>query len=112
MYLQGETFYHIIDDEKLEFTVLENIMLKDEEYLITEDITGVKAVFFYDENEDEIVYIDDPMTSNKILDYWKDEYLCSSNIGDWDDDEYYEREDSFNRDILFDIDYDEDREYY
>lgn len=111
MYSQGESFYYTIDDEEFELTVLENLIIRDKEYLITEDFDGNNHVFLYDEDEDELEHIDDSSEANSILDYWKDEYLNSENIGDWDDDEYYDREDSYDSDDLYESDYDE-KDYY
>lgn len=109
MYSQGESFYYNIDDEEFELTVLENLIIRDKEYLITEDFDGNNYVFLYD--DDELEYIDDTSEVNSILDYWKDEYLNSENIGDWDEDEYYDREDSYDNSDLYESDYDE-KDYY
>ena len=51
-------------------------------------------------NEDEDL-------AEEVLAYWEEEYLDKSDIGDWDDDEYYDREDHVNIDDKFE-DYDEE----
>lgn len=112
MYSQGETFFHIIDDEEFELTVLENLIIRDKEYVIAEDFDGNNYVFLYDEDEDDMYFIEDSNEANNILDYWRDEYLGSDDIGDWDDDEYYDREDSFDKDDFYDMGYDDDKDYY
>lgn len=53
MYSQGETFYYDIDDEEFELSVVENITMKDKEYIIAEDYDGELHVFVYDEDEEE-----------------------------------------------------------
>ncbi|MGL4642631.1 MAG: hypothetical protein ACRCVB_06085 [Cetobacterium sp.] len=113
MYSQGETFYHIIDDEEFEITVLENLIIRDKEYLITEDSDGTNYIFLYDEDEDDLIAVDDSNEINSVLDFWKEEYLGADNIGDWDDDEYYDREDSYDHDDYYDMGYDDDeKDYY
>ncbi|MGL5918396.1 MAG: hypothetical protein ACRCYM_04030 [Cetobacterium sp.] len=113
MYSQGETFYHKFDDEELELTVLETLIIRDKEYLITEDFDGTNYIFLCDEDEDYLTLIDDTNEVNTVLDFWKEEYLGADSIGDWDDDEYYDREDSFDHDYYDDMGYDDDeKDYY
>ncbi|MGL5088709.1 MAG: hypothetical protein ACRC6Z_04555 [Cetobacterium sp.] len=114
MYSQGETFYHKLDDEEFKITVLETLIIRDKEYLITEDSDGTNYIFLCDDDEDYLVLIDDTNEFNAVLDFWKEEYLgADSSIGDWDDDEYYDREDSFDHDYYDDMGYDDDdKEYY
>ncbi|MBC2850528.1 hypothetical protein H5J22_03610 [Cetobacterium sp. 8H] len=112
MYSQGETFYHTFDDEEFELTVLENLIIRDKEYLITEDFDGTNHIFLYDEDEDDLQLIDDSIEVNNVLDFWKDQYLGADDIGDWDDDEYYDREDSYDKDDYYDMDYDDEKDYY
>ena len=113
MYSQGETFFHNIDDEEFELTVLENLIIRDKEYLITEDFNGLNHIFLFDE-ENELQLIEDGGEISSILEFWKEEYLGQDDIGDWDDDEYYDREDSYSKDGYFDMDYDDenDKEYF
>lgn len=111
MYTYGETFYYEIDDEDLELHVLENVILGDEEYLITEDYEGKIHVFYYDEDEEDIELVTDKRDAQEVIEYWKDEYLVGADIGDFDDDEYYDREDKLGERDYFD-DYEEfDDEY-
>lgn len=114
MYSQGETFFHNIDDEEFELTVLENLIIRDKEYLITEDFDGLNHIFLFDEENDELQLIEDGGEISSILEFWKEEYLGQDDIGDWDDDEYYDREDSYSKDGYFDMDYDDenDKEYF
>lgn len=93
MYTQGETFYYEINDEEYELEVLENVIIGDTEYLVTEDFDGKLYVFSYDEDEEEVVYVSNKRHANEVIEYWKDEYLISADIGDYDDDEYYDRSD-------------------
>lgn len=113
MYSQGETFYFDIDDEEFELHVLENITLGDKDYIIAEDFDGGKHVFLYDEEEDDVRMVEDKSETIEIIDHWVNEYLGDEDIGDWDDDGYYDREDEFNTDDLYDnYDYDDDEEDY
>ena len=93
MYTQGETFYFEINDEDFELHVLENVTMGENEYLITEDFDGKVRVFKYDEQEEDLEFIEDKREAQEIIEFWKDEYLISSDISDFDDDEYYDRED-------------------
>lgn len=93
MYTQGETFYYEIHEEEYELEVLENVVIGDTEYLVTEDFDGKIYVFSYDEDEEEVVYVSNKKHANEVIEYWKDEYLISADIGDYDDDEYYDRAD-------------------
>lgn len=92
MYSQGETFYYDIDDEEYELHVLENVIMGDKEYIIAEDFDGDVHVFLYDEDEEELEILDDGDAS-EVIDYWKEEYLLGEDIGDYEEDEYYDRED-------------------
>ena len=115
MYSQGETFYFDIDDEEFELHVLQEISVGERDYLLAEDFNGRKHVFLYDEEEDEVHLVDDRNEALEIIDYWKNEYLGDEDIGDWDDDEYYDREDDYNSDDLYDnydYDDDDDGDYY
>ena len=89
MYSQGETFYYDIDDEEFELSVVENITMKDKEYIIAEDYDGELHVFVYDEDEEEIYLLEDS-DAMEIIEYWQDEYMGGEDIGDYEDDEYYD----------------------
>lgn len=107
MYTQGENFYYDIGGEELELHVLEIVAQGDKEYLITEDLDGKIHVFAYDEELDDIDYVDDRREARDIIEYWKDEYLLANDIGDYDGDEYYDRED-----LDIDGDYYDEEDYY
>ncbi|MGL4509023.1 hypothetical protein, partial [Cetobacterium sp.] len=78
-----------------------------------EDFDGTNYIFLYDEDEDDLIFVDDAAEINTVLDFWKEEYLGADNIGDWDDDEYYDREDSYDQDDYYDMGYDDDeKDYY
>ncbi|HAS79340.1 MAG TPA: hypothetical protein DCR90_00340, partial [Fusobacteriaceae bacterium] len=65
-----------------------------DEYLIGEDLDGKKYVFIYKEDEEIVELVEDLDESSDILDNWEEEYAVGGiDIGDWDDDSYYERED-------------------
>lgn len=100
MYAVGETFYYEIQDEEYELNVIGDIILGGKEYLITEDFEGEKWVFLFDEDEEELVLMDEDEAMD-IISYWEKEYFGGgSDIGDWDEDGYYDREDtsSFSED--------------
>ncbi len=112
MYSQGETFYYDIDDEEYELHVLENVIMGDKEYIIAEDFDGDIHVFLYDEDEEELEILDDGDAS-EVIDYWKEEYLLGEDIGDYEEDEYYDREDEDYGDKFDNEDYyDGDEEDY
>lgn len=113
MYSQGETFYHDIDDEEYELHVLENVIMGDKEYIIAEDFDGEIHVFYYDEDEEEIYLMEDSDAS-EVIEYWKEEYLLGEDISDFEEDEYYDREDEEYTDKFDNEDYydDEDNEDY
>ncbi|MGL6115588.1 hypothetical protein [Cetobacterium sp. SF1] len=115
MYSQGETFYYVIDDEEYELHVLENFIMRDKEYIIAEDYDGGKQIFLYDEETDDLIHIDDKSDAAEILDYWKDEYMMLDDIGDWDDDQYYDREDEYDDEDYYKNEYDgydDEEDYY
>ncbi len=95
MYAVGETFYYEISDEEYELHVIGDIILGGKEYIIAEDFEGNKWAFLFDENEEDIILMEDD-EAFEIKEHWEEEYLgSSSDIGDWDEDSYYEREDTF-----------------
>lgn len=113
MYLQGETFYHDIDGEEFELSVVENITMRDKEYIIAEDLDGELHVFVYDEDEEEIYPLEDS-EAMEVIEYWQDEYMGGDDIGDYEDDEYYDREDEDYNDRYDNEDYyeDDEEDYY
>ncbi len=116
MYTQGETFYYDINDEEYQLHVLENVTIGEQEYFITEDFNGKIHVFKYDEEEDDIELILDKRDAQDVIEYWKDEYLVENDdgdISDFEDDEYYDREDrKIDRDYYDDYDDNYDRDDY
>ena len=109
MYSQGETFYYDIEDEEYELSVLSTFLVGEQEYLITEDFDGTLHVFIYDEDEDDIFLVDDEDEAAQLIQAWKDEYLDGEDIGDYEDDEYYDREDRYQEESYNEIE--EDDEY-
>ena len=94
MYAVGENFEYLIEDEELDISVIGDIMLFGDEYIIGEDIDGKRYVFIYREDEELVELVEDEDEATDILDAWEEEYYAgATNIGDWDEDSYYERED-------------------
>ena len=95
MYAVGETFYHEIFEEEYELHVIGEVMSGGKEYIIAEDFDGEKHTFVYDENEEELTHIEDEDEAEEVIEFWEVEYNGSgtADIGDWEDDEYYDRED-------------------
>ena len=111
MYSQGETFYHDIDDEEYELHVIENVVMGDKEYIIAEDFDGQIRVFLYDEEEEDLYLVEDS-DAMEIIEYWREEYLSGDDIGDYEEDEYYDREDDFDEKFDNEDYYEEEEEYY
>ncbi len=109
MYSQGETFYYDIEDEEYELSVLSTFLVGEQEYLITEDFDGTLHVFIYDEDEDDVFLVEDEEEAAQLIQDWKEEYLDGEDIGDYEDDEYYDREDRYQEDSYNEIE--EDDEY-
>lgn len=105
MYSPGEFFYY--EDLGTEFEVLFNLNYDNEEYLIAENEDGDRYVFLSNDDEEEVELVEDEDLADEILEYWEEEYLDKADIGDWDEDEYYDREDHVNIDDKFE-DYDEE----
>jgi len=94
MYAVGENFEYIIEDEEYDISVIGDIMMFGDEYLIGENIEGKRYVFIYIEDEERVKLVEEEDEASDILDNWEDEYYAGgTDIGDWDDDSYYERED-------------------
>ena len=94
MYAVGENFEYLIEDEEKDISVVGDIMMFGDEYLIGEDLDGKRYVFIYKEDEEIVEMVDEEDESSDILDNWEEEYYAGgTDIGDWDDDSYYERED-------------------
>jgi len=94
MYAVGENFEYLIQDEECDISVVGDIMMFGDEYLIGENLDGKRYVFIYREDEEIVELVDEEDEATDILDNWEEEYYAGgTNIGDWDDDSYYERED-------------------
>ena len=111
MYSQGETFYHDIDDEEYELHVIENVVMGDKEYIIAEDFDGQIHVFLYDE-EAEDIYLMEDSDAMEVIEYWREEYLSGDDIGDYEEDEYYDREDEYSEKFDNEDYYEDEEEYY
>ena len=73
MYSVGEEFEKVIDDEMEYLTCLANITVGDKEYLICENESGIKRVFYYDVSEEELVTLDED-EEDHILEIWDEDY--------------------------------------
>ena len=73
MYSVGEEFEKVIDDEVEYFTCLANITVGDKEYLICENESGIKRVFYYDVSEEDLVTLDED-EEDHILEIWDEDY--------------------------------------
>lgn len=73
MYSVGEEFEKMIDDDMEYFTCLANITIKEKEYLVCENEAGVKRVFWYDTNEEDLVVLDED-EEDEILEIWEEDY--------------------------------------
>ena len=111
MYSQGETFYHDIDDEEYELHVIENVVMGDKEYIIAEDFDGQIHVFLYNEDEEDIYLMEDS-DAMEVIEYWREEYLSGDDIGDYEEDEYYDREDDYSEKFDNEYYYEDEEEYY
>lgn len=111
MYSQGETFYHDINDEEYELHVIENVVMGDKEYIIAEDFDGQIHVFLYNEEEEDIYLMEDS-NSMEVIEYWREEYLSGDDIGDYEEDEYYDREDDYSEKFDNEDYYEDEEEYY
>ena len=95
MYSLGEYFY--CKELECELETLFNLTYENEDYIIAENEEGDKYVFISDEDDDdEVKLIEDEDTAEEILEYWEEEYMDKADIGDWEDDGYYDREDHVN----------------
>ena len=94
MYAVGENFEYLIEDGELDISVIGDIMMFGDEYLIGEDLDGKRYVFIYKEEEEIVELVEEEEESSDILDNWEEEYYAGgTDIGDWEGDSYYERED-------------------
>lgn len=85
-----ESFMYRIDDDEKELDVIGNVMIRDREYIITDDGYNNKYVFYINEEETPDL-IEDEDLSEYILNQWRDERYGTSSkkSDDWDDDDEY-----------------------
>ena len=77
MYSAGEEFERINNEGDVEgYTCLSNVTVGDKEYLVCDDETGEKKVFYYDSIEEELYDLDED-EEDQVLEIWNDEYYGS-----------------------------------
>lgn len=116
MYSAGEEFEKINNEGDVEgYTCLSNITVGDKEYLVCDDETGEKKVFYYDSIEEELYDLDED-EEDQVLEIWNDEYYGSDkdymywneDFGEYDKNENVDGEfDERNYDSLNDDNNDE-----
>lgn len=112
MYAVGENFEYMVEDEEYDISVIGDVIMFGDEYLIGEDLEGKRYVFIYIEDEEMVQLVDDVDEASDILDNWEEEYFAGgTDIGDWDDDSYYEREDKITTGSSNTEEYFEDDDY-
>ena len=98
MYSAGEEFERINNEGDVEgYTCLSNVTVGDKEYLVCDDETGEKKVFYYDSIEEEIKDLDED-EQERILEIWDNEYYGSDkdymywneDFGEYDKDDNFE----------------------
>ena len=123
MYSAGEEFEKVINGDEEYFTCLANINVDEKEYLICENESGIKKVFFYDTNEEDLVLLEED-EEDEILEIWEEEYYdrdkdymyWNEEFGEYDEvkdeeqefDDIEEMEEDEDDDIL--VGYDDDEE--
>lgn len=114
MYGVGDVFNMEIDNEDVEISIIGEVRYLGDEFFIGEDEDGTRFAFKCDEEDEDIVgLVEDEDEASEVLETWESEYLDGDmNIGDWEGDSYYEREDRMvagegGLDTLFEIDEDE-----
>lgn len=112
MFSLGDYFTKEISGNEYDFEIIDTVTYDSEDYLIADSGEGETFVFI-DNDEDELEYVNDPDLTDEILDFWRySQDHPSDNIGDWDDDEYYDREDKVNISEEFDDEnYMEEKDY-
>lgn len=105
MYSLGEFFY--CEELESEVEVLFTLTYENEEYVIAENEEGDKFVFISDEDDEGVNLVEEEDLVDEVLEYMEEEYMAKADIGDWEDDGYYDREDHVNINDNFE-DYDEE----
>ena len=88
MYSIGENFFYELEGEKVEFSILGDMIIKGKEYLITEDADHNRFVFSYDDEEEEVKLLEDEEATEKLIETWETDFY--GEVEDdtiWDDDE-------------------------
>lgn len=73
MYSVGEEFEKLIEDDVEYLTCIANVNIGDKEYLICESENGLKRVFYYDLDDDDIELLDDD-EADHIVEIWENDY--------------------------------------
>lgn len=112
MFLPGDYFTGRVLGDEIEFEIVATLTYENDDYVIAESSDGEKYVFLANDEED-LEHIDDEDQVEEILEYWEEEYGDEKeDIGDWEDDEYYDREDTRNSRERFDNeDYHDEEDY-
>ena len=125
MYSAGEEFEKVINGDEEYFTCLANITVDEKEYLICENESGIKKVFFYDTNEEDLILLEED-EEDEVLEIWEEEYYdrdkdymyWNEDFGEYDkvgkEDEEFSGLDNVDMDEIDDMeeinDYNEDEE--
>ncbi|WP_300329704.1 DUF1292 domain-containing protein [Fusobacterium sp.] len=111
MYLPGDYFRQMVLGEEIEFEIVATLTYDNDDYVIAESGDGERYVFLANDEED-LEYIDDEDQVEEIVEYWENEYDSGEDIGDWEDDEYYDRDDArSSRDRYDNEDYHDEEDY-
>lgn len=110
MYSIGDYFDYEVEGEEIEFEVLATLTYDSDDYVITDNGEGTFHVFL-DNDDDDLSLVEDDDIVSDVLEYWKESLKEDSNIGDWEDDEYYEREDKLGERESFDNEDYRDEDY-
>ncbi|NME35756.1 MULTISPECIES: DUF1292 domain-containing protein [Fusobacterium] len=112
MFLPGDYFTGRVLGDEIEFEIVATLTYENDDYVIAESSDEEKYVFLANDEED-LEHIDDEDQVEEILEYWEEEYGDEKeDIGDWEDDEYYDREDTRNSRERFDNeDYHDEEDY-
>lgn len=102
MYSAGEEFEKINNEGDVEgYTCLSNITVGDKEYLVCDDETGEKKVFYYDSIEEELYDLDED-EEDQVLEIWNDEYYGSDKDYMYWNEDFGEYDKNENADGEFD----------
>ena len=76
MYSVGEEFERLVEDDLEYLTCIANVNIGDKEYLICENESGTKRVFYYDTIEEELELVEED-EADEVLEVWEEEYYGS-----------------------------------